>query len=278
MKDENRGLFIVGLVLLSSLFLFTSNTGTYNIQTDTSIINIGEILSLNSLTLEQKTLSAIILMCIPVIIALVFLIRMMNAKQYAKNNNKKDDDDIVIEEINNDEKEDVTKEDVFSNDEEFLDEIYDLFVKVQYSFMQFNYDALETLLSDKLFDTYKNELKSLNNKKHKKIMKSFNKEDISIESTNVNNDILTVKAKLKVNYIGYTLNEKSEVIEGEKGKKITKTYDLSLSKLLNENKKVTKCPHCGNKLKDDEKRCPNCDNDVVNDKNEWIFKSIEVVK
>lgn len=56
MKDENRGLFIVGLVLLSSLFLFTSNTGTYNIQTDTSIINIGEILSLNSLTLEQKNL------------------------------------------------------------------------------------------------------------------------------------------------------------------------------------------------------------------------------
>ena len=284
MKDENRPFFIIGLILFASLLLFTLNFNTYNIQTDTSIVNIGDIVSLSGLSIQQKTLSAMILICIPIIIALIFILRMMNAKAFAKNNkNNNNDDVVVIEEIAEDETvetkdETITKENVFSNDEEFMNEIYDSFVKVQYAFMQFNYDALEKLLNDKLFDKYKKELKDLNTKKHKKIMKSFNKEDVSIVSTDINNDILTVKAKLKVNFIGYTLNEKSEVIDGVKGKKVSKTFELSLSKLLKEDKKITKCPHCGNKLEKDIKRCPNCENDVVSDKNEWIFKSIKEIK
>ena len=272
MKEDNRAFYIIGLMLLLSIIFVAVDIDLTNIQTDTSIINLGTIFSLSGFTIAQKSLSALVLLLIPVIIALVFILRMMNAKQYAKNNKNNKDDEVTIEEVNEEKEE----ENVFSTDEDFSDEIYDSFVKVQYAFMQFNYDALESLLSDKLFDKYKNELKELNSKKHKKIMKSFNKEDISIESTNINNNILTVKAKLKVNYIGYTLDDKSNVIEGEKGKKISKTFNLSLTKSLND-KKVTKCPHCGNKIDKDVKRCPNCDNDI-SDKNEWIFKSIEEAK
>ena len=283
MKEENRGLYIIGFMVLASLLFVTLDIDLTNVQTDSSIIDLGSIISLTGFTIQQKLLSAAILILIPVIIGLVFILRMMNAKNYKENKDK--EEDISIEEVDAKEEKTVvtedatiTKENVFSNDEDFNNEIYDSFVKVQYAFMQFNYDALESLLSDKLFDKYKQQLKDLNAKKHKKIMKSFNKEEVTIESTNVNNNILTVKAKLKVNYIGYTLNDKSEVIEGEKGKKISKTYSLTLSKSLNDNKKVTKCPHCGNKLKENEKRCPNCDNDVVSEKNEWIFKAIDVAK
>ena len=84
MKEENRGLYIIGFMVLASLLFVTLDIDLTNVQTDSSIIDLGSIISLTGFTIQQKLLSAAILILIPVIIGLVFILRMMNAKNYKR--------------------------------------------------------------------------------------------------------------------------------------------------------------------------------------------------
>ncbi len=142
-----------------------------------------------------------------------------------------------------------------AKDKSLVDECYKVFCDVQVAWMEFDYDKMRELVTDELFNQYKNQLKQLEIKGEKNIMKGFKYLDASIVRNVNENGKRIVNIIMTVAFYDYIANQDGKVVRGQKYHKVKMTYKLTY---IADEKAITICPNCAAKLEDGMTKCPYC--------------------
>ncbi len=158
------------------------------------------------------------------------------------------------------------------NKSEFKKMVYDKYVSIQKDWMNFNYKGLQSNLTDELYNTYKMQLEALKLKKQKNIMDDFNLIDCRIISVNEINGLLNVNAFLRVEMHDYVVDEKEEVVRGNKNALIDIEYVITFVKSSSSDDKEVMCPNCGAKIDAVARgKCEYCGSTVVVNAKDFVM-------
>ena len=143
---------------------------------------------------------------------------------------------------------------------QLINMLYEIFLKIQNAWMNFDYDALKQLCSDELYQSYKSDLEVLKLKNGQNIMNDFCLESASIKDISEDNGVLIITALMHVSFYDYVIDTKSGVVtRGNKQKILYNQYELTF--VYQKELLVDKCPNCGSPLTGNE--CSFC-HTVVN--------------
>ena len=179
------------------------------------------------------------------------------------NDNKKDD--LIISE-SLDDYNDITlgqaSEFGINNVISLKQDIYTVCNNINEAYMNFDKKELKKLCTKELYTTYVNELDELKDNNSKWIIEKLNYNNCKITSITKKDDLLIIKAILKVSMIDYLLKDE-KVIKGFKNKEKNNTYELELHK-SSIIRKALSCPSCGQSLKTTgSDKCPYCKQIIV---------------
>ena len=155
--------------------------------------------------------------------------------------------------------------------EEFMPKMFDLYVKIQKAWTNFNYDELRDCLSDELFNNYKMQLETLELEMGKNIMDDFKYIDggvVSIRKTDLTEE---VQIKLHVQMKDYVINTTDNSVKhGDPNKTMDINYIITLEKSIRN--EINNCPNCGGELKDTaSQKCPYCDAVLVKGSKDFVM-------
>lgn len=161
------------------------------------------------------------------------------------------------------------------NKKEFYDYIYKNFVDLQTAWMNFDYETIRKLVTDELYNTYKSQLKTLELKKQKNIMRNFSKDSAYIIDYYRTNDKHIIKVKLTARFYDYLVNSNNKVIRGKDKRRIIITYLLTYESSAI--KKDNKCPNCNAPLDNEAQSniCPYCRSTIINDYHDFLLSKKE---
>ena len=164
------------------------------------------------------------------------------------------------------------------NENDFLNKAYNSFIDIQNAWSEFDYDLLQKLLSDELFNTYKSQLKTLNIKKQKNVMEGFERNWIGITNFNHNDGKSTIVVTLDVSFYDYVIDKDKNVVRGKDNIKINNVYELTfISNKKTENKVDKKCPNCKAPLEDNVSNvCPYCKSKIVHENYDWVMSKKQI--
>lgn len=153
------------------------------------------------------------------------------------------------------------------------EKLFNKFIEVQNSWMNFDYDKLSSLCTDELFNTYKTDLEVLKIKHGQNIMNSFKAEEKKIFKIYAQNNRVIIKYFLRVSFYDYVIDTTTnEVIRGTNDRVITNNYIMTFTKNINEN--VNFCPNCGAKIeKLNEGNCVYCNAILINATNDYTLQA-----
>ena len=162
--------------------------------------------------------------------------------------------------------------------DETMDYVFDLFVKEQMAWMNFDYDGLRELLSDELFNVYKMQLETMEAGMEKNIMADIVKVDggiISIRKTDLTEEL---QVKLHVRMKDYIINTATNKPKhGSPDKIMDNNYIITLERSRRE--EITNCPNCGAEIKDAASQvCPFCDSVLVKGSKDFVIVKQENVQ
>lgn len=141
------------------------------------------------------------------------------------------------------------------SNQEILGLGYQIYLDVQRSWMNFDYDTLRTLVTDELFNMYQTQLAPMEVKEQQNIMSDFKLQEIVLVSSSIENNIITTEILLTVSFFDYIVNKNKKVIRGNKNRKVVMTYLLTF--VSNDNE-IKRCPHCGAQLEKGSTICAYC--------------------
>lgn len=169
----------------------------------------------------------------------------------------------------------ITKEIKDFNEKEFLEDVYNIYVKIQEDWMNYNYNGLRENLTDELYNQYKMQLETLSEKKQKNIIKDIELLSSRIIDYKNSNGIKEIKVKMTVSLIDY-IEENGELIKGSNIKHIRQQYELTLIK---KDRKIETCPNCGQKLKQKStEKCESCGSIISNINTKWVLSKKESIR
>ena len=158
----------------------------------------------------------------------------------------------------------------------FLELAYQIFLDVQKAWMNMDYEALQRLLSDELFNTYKAQLKALELKKQRNEMSNFELIDHKITGFEESENNYTIKTGIIVKFYDYVVDENNKVIRGSNKKRILISYELTF--VGSKDEKPNKCPNCGTPLNNEAStQCPNCKSTIVNEHHDFVLTKKQTV-
>ena len=165
--------------------------------------------------------------------------------------------------------------------QEFLDRAYDIFVKVQEAWMNFDLESVRNLLSDDMYSMYTSQLDTLKIKNQKNIMKDFALDYMNIQSIKEENGKVSIEVLLDVVFKDYIINTMTnEVVRGLEHAGFKTTYVLTfvVSKNFDPNREVT-CPNCHAKTKVNQAgKCEYCDSILVNNQYDYVLTKKQFIK
>ncbi len=144
---------------------------------------------------------------------------------------------------------------ITESNQEVLGVGYQIYLDVQTSWMNFDYDTLRTLVTDELFNMYQTQLAPMEVKEQQNIMSDFKLQEIVLVSSSIENNIITTEILLTVSFFDYIVNKNKKVISGSKNRKVIMTYLLTF---VSNDKEIEKCPHCGAQLEKGSTICAYC--------------------
>ena len=158
---------------------------------------------------------------------------------------------------------------------EVIDYTYKLFVDVQESWMNFDYDRLRELLSDELFNSYKMQLETLSLQNGKNVMKDFEFVDGEIIKVKIEYDMEEVIVKLHIRMKDYVINTtNNKVTHGNENYTMDITYLITLERSTDE--KENSCINCGAPITDAASQvCPFCDSVIVRGSKDFVMAKKE---
>lgn len=139
--------------------------------------------------------------------------------------------------------------------EKLLDRGYGIYREVQRAWMNFDYDALRTLVTDELYNSYYNQLQTLELKGQKNVMNNFFLIDEELLRIDEENGLWTILMRLEVEFNDYIVDSDNKIVRGSNKDKVIMNYLLTF---VENEKSEDKCPHCGAKLEEGITVCNYC--------------------
>lgn len=160
-------------------------------------------------------------------------------------------------------------------EEEFLQEAYDLYLKVQEDWENFNYEGLRKKLTDELYNQYEMQLELLKMNHQKNIIKNIELISSRITDYKKENNTNEITINMTVSLIDY-IEEDGEVVKGSKIKRIKQLYNLSFIK---NDKTIDKCPNCGKKIEEKStQKCESCGSIIPNINSDWVLSKKQSIR
>lgn len=129
-----------------------------------------------------------------------------------------------------------------------LDVLYNIFVNIQKAWMNFDYESLERLCTDELYESYRSDLEVLKLKNGQNVMFGFKLVDYNINSIEKVKNQIVVHMGLTVSFHDYVIDTNTnKVTRGNKNTVMTNNYLLDF--VIDEDQtSIDICPNCGAKL------------------------------
>ena len=164
------------------------------------------------------------------------------------------------------------------NIQEFNNTVFNNYKQIQEAWTNFDLDTIRNLVSDEIYNMYSMQLDTLKIKSQKNIMSDITYIDNYITDINVDNNIETIETILKVSCYDYLVDDKDNVVRGNKNIKLHYTYKLTFTrKIAKTNLKY--CPNCGAELNINSSGvCNYCNSTIINNENNWIMTKKEMIK
>ena len=154
--------------------------------------------------------------------------------------------------------------------------LYEKYVAIQESWMNFDYHSLQILLTDELYNMYYSQLVALKTKQEKNIMSGFELVNSKIYDIVKTNDVITLKLYLHVKMYDYVVDYYNKVVRGNDKKKIDIEYEITFQKSVE--KSIDVCPNCGAKIEDNASVvCPYCNSTIINNSSNWVMSKKECI-
>lgn len=125
---------------------------------------------------------------------------------------------------------------------ELLMNAYQIYYEVQMAWMNFDYEKLKTLVTDELYNSYYNQLQTLELKGQKNVMRDFYVIRSKLLSQKQEEGKTTTVVGLDVSFYDYIIDSNKKVIRGKDTKKVTMFYHLTF---VSAEGSMEKCPNCG---------------------------------
>lgn len=198
--------------------------------------------------IENTIIEIIIMLAITILLLIIYIskIKLMRKEMHG---------DIIIDKIIRSSK----KSSLTEEYPEILTNGYKIYREVQDAWMNFDYDALRKLVTDDLFNSYQNQLKTLELKEQQNIMETFRKRESYLKTLKEENGVTTTEMVLKVSFYDYIIDKDKNVVRGTKSRRVIMTYLLTF---VSSSELVDTCPHCGAKLEDGETICNYCKSNI----------------
>jgi len=162
------------------------------------------------------------------------------------------------------------------DEKKFLEEAYQKYIDVQNAWMNINYDELQKLLSDELFNTYKAQLQVLEAKNERNEMNNFELISNTITGFEESDSYYTVKTQLMVKFYDYVVDASKNIIRGNNNRRVIMTYELTFIKSKSD--VSNKCPNCGGPLENAASvTCPYCKSTIVCDYHGFVLSKKQAI-
>ena len=215
------------------------------------------------------------------IIFIVVVVELATKKSKVSNNNYTSTNKNNIVVANNNEAINEIKKYIPNFDtSQFLSNGYNIFVRIEEAWMNFDLEKVRDCITDEMFNMYESQLASMEMKGEQNIMKGFNKINYCITDALKENNILEIKAKYYVSFYDYIINRKTKkVIRGNSNTKIKMVYEFTFIKDI-ENDKIDKCPNCGAPININSAGiCEYCNSKLVDDSKNWVMsKKVSLIQ
>lgn len=221
----------------------------------------------SSHTSSNKSDNINIVLCLFAIVIVVIVVEKIFS-QSQKNNSNND----LYEHAMDDANEEIQKYFPNMTEKKLLDILYKKFLDIQYAWMNFDYEALEKLCTDELFNSYKTDLEVLKLKNGKNVMSNFNLSHYNINGITKENDIISIKMFLHVSFYDYVINTTNEeIIRGNKNGVVHNQYILTFVTKKADN--IIKCPSCGSEISSGSSQCEYCHTIINNNYDDFVLSA-----
>jgi len=157
-------------------------------------------------------------------------------------------------------------------EKQLISVLYQKFVDVQNAWMNFDYEALEKLCSDELYNSYKSDLEVLKASHGQNIMSDYQMEAANINGIKQEGSVVTIMMYLHASFYDYVINTNNNtIIKGTDKTKVHNQYGLEF--IVTRGETVTKCPSCGAPLEKGEKECSYCHTLIINDYSYFVLNT-----
>jgi len=149
------------------------------------------------------------------------------------------------------------------NIEKIKDNAYELFLKIEDAWMNFDYKFLEDNCVDYLYKEYKSQLKNMKSRNEQNIVKDFKLFDYYLTNIEKIDDDTILTIIFDVNYEDYVIDMNTkEIVKGKNRKNRTVYYECKFL-YSGSSKSLIKCPKCGCKIdKRSKNKCKKCGHDL----------------
>lgn len=211
----------------------------------------------------------------------IFLGDFFFIKPYVNNINTKNKKEILYSDANLTKFDDITlgkaSEFGINNTISLKQDIFRICCEINKAYMEMDTKVLKDMCTKELYERYNEEIKELKKSKTQWFIEDFNYSNCKITDISKNDDILTIKAVLRVAMKDYLIKE-DKVIKGSKSKIVNNTYSLELKKSAII-RQALKCPNCGQSLKTTgSDKCPYCKTIIVSIGDDLVLNEFKKIK
>lgn len=141
------------------------------------------------------------------------------------------------------------------DDQEILNKCYQVYHDIQDAYIDFDYDALHELVTDKLFNSYQTKIEELKYKDEKKVMTNFGYGGGHIINIFQKDGFDCIEVEINVAFYDYIVDKSQKIVKGTDKNKVLMTYNMvfEIHKELED-----KCFNCGEKVEANTAICPHC--------------------
>lgn len=162
------------------------------------------------------------------------------------------------------------------NPDEFKNQAYEIYKKVQVAWMNFDHDSIRQSVTDEMYNMYKAQLTTLSVKKQINVMKDFNLLGFNIVGMEIKDRAVSLTVTMQVECYDYITDKNNKVVRGTDKKKVIYNYAMTFNKGISD--KPNKCPNCGAPLKNvNSSVCPYCDSTIIGENYDWILAKKQVI-
>ena len=180
--------------------------------------------------------------------------------------------------------ESIRSNDKFFNDDKFISDAKNKFIKLQNAWSEKDWEAIRTIESESLFELHSKQLQGYKDRGQTNKMERISVNFAELVSYNVDNEKETVIVALNSSMVDYIIDDKTgNVIKGDRETRRTNTYKLSFIRKKGvktsegtDEVHTTNCPNCGAPTRiTSSGKCEYCGSVITIGEHDWVLNDME---